>query len=115
MPTTLPESLAEKIIAEKIHEWEVSKATARKARDRETLELHPFLALTRDFGCGEEKLIPLFENRATRSLESTAAMAAIAPALAGLETGMVTWGRALSLPAAANISVPAASARRPAV
>ena len=62
MPTTLPESLAEKIIAEKIHEWEVSKATARKARDRETLELHPFLALTRDFGCGEEKLIPLFEK-----------------------------------------------------
>ena len=42
MPTTLPESLAEKIIAEKIREWEVSKDTARKARDRETLELHPF-------------------------------------------------------------------------
>jgi len=60
MPTTLPESIAEKIIAEKIHEWEVSKDTARKARDRGAL--HPFLALTRDFGCGEEKLIPLFEK-----------------------------------------------------
>ncbi len=57
MPTILTESLAEKIIADKIHEWEVSKDAARKA-----LELHPFLALTRDFGCGEEKLIPLFEK-----------------------------------------------------
>ena len=62
MVTTLPESLAEKIITEKIHEWEISKDSARKARDRENIELHPFLALTRDFGCGEGKLIPLFEK-----------------------------------------------------
>lgn len=58
MPTALPESLAEKIIAEKIQEWEMAKDSARKAR----ADLHPFLALTRDFGCGEEKLIPLFEK-----------------------------------------------------
>ena len=54
MPTTLPESLAEKIIAEKIHEWEVSKD---KARSQKTIEVHPFLALTRDFGCGEENVL----------------------------------------------------------
>lgn len=54
MPTAIPESLAEKIISEKIREWELKK----KKQKEQKIEDHPFLAIARDFGCGEEEIIP---------------------------------------------------------
>jgi len=61
MSTTLPESLAEKIIAEKINEWETGHRDAGRAAG--AIGAHPFLAISRDYGCGEETLIPLFEKK----------------------------------------------------
>ena len=57
MTTTIPESLAEQIIAEKIKEWEAKKARAAAAKDSEEDTVHPFLAVIRDFGCAEEEII----------------------------------------------------------
>ena len=60
MSTTLPESHTEKIIAEKIIEWE----TKKKGLSTQSREFgaHPFIAISRDYGCGEEKLVPQFEK-----------------------------------------------------
>ena len=62
MTTTLPESLTEKIIAEKINEWELKKRQEKIKRDHTKIAVHPFLAVSRDFGCGEEKIIPQLEQ-----------------------------------------------------
>jgi hypothetical protein len=59
MSTTLPESHAEKVIAEKIKEWEDKKKGPRPPKE---IGAHPFIAIARDYGCGEDKLIPLFEK-----------------------------------------------------
>lgn len=60
MSTTLPESLAEKIIAEKVSEWEANKG--RSGKSPREIGSHPFIAVSRDYGCGEETLIPLLEE-----------------------------------------------------
>ncbi len=62
MTTTLPESLTEKIIAEKIKEWELQKQQKKIKSDQTKIKVHPFLAVSRDFGCGEEKIIPQLEQ-----------------------------------------------------
>jgi len=62
MNSTLPESLTEKIIAEKINEWELKKQQEKIKRDQTKIAVHPFLAVSRDFGCGEEKIIPQLEQ-----------------------------------------------------
>jgi len=60
MTNIIPESLAEKIISEKIEEWEEKRKKIQKV---ETLEVHPFLVISRDFGCGEEHIIPALEKK----------------------------------------------------
>ena len=62
MTTTLPESLTEKIIAEKINEWELKKQQEKIKSDQAKIAVYPFLAVSRDFGCGEEKIIPQLEQ-----------------------------------------------------
>ncbi len=62
MTSTLPESLAEKIIAEKIQEWEEKKQRKKERRDQADIIVHPFLGISRDFGCGEETIIPELEK-----------------------------------------------------
>jgi cytidylate kinase len=62
MSSTLPESLTEKIIAEKIKEWQLKKQQNKVKSDQAKIEVHPFLAISRDFGCGEEKIIPHLEQ-----------------------------------------------------
>jgi len=58
MPTTMPETLAEKIIGEKIAEWEAHK----KQENEKKIEIFPFLTISRQFGCGEESLVPELEK-----------------------------------------------------
>jgi cytidylate kinase len=58
MPTTMPETLAEKIIGEKITEWEAHK----KQEKEKKIEIFPFLTISRQFGCGEESLVPELEK-----------------------------------------------------
>ena len=58
MPTTMPETLAEKIIGEKIAEWEAHK----KQEKEKKIETFPFLTISRQFGCGEESLVPELEK-----------------------------------------------------
>ncbi len=58
MPTTMPETLAEKIIGEKIAEWEAHK----KQEKEKKIEIFPFLTISRQFGCGEESLVPELEK-----------------------------------------------------
>ncbi len=58
MPTTMPETLAEKIIGEKIAEWE----THKKQEKEKKIEIFPFLTISRQFGCGEEFLVPELEK-----------------------------------------------------
>lgn len=60
MSATLPESIAEKIIEDKIQEWEAKKTG--RARTATAIGAFPFIAISRDYGCLEEKLIPLFEK-----------------------------------------------------
>lgn len=62
MPTVIPESLAEQIIAEKIREWEAKRKKTREQEDFDKIEVHPFLTISRDFGCGEEEIIPQLEK-----------------------------------------------------
>jgi len=62
MTSTLPEPLAEKMIAEKIQEWEKKKQREKELRDQAGILIHPFLGISRDFGCGEETLVPLLEK-----------------------------------------------------
>ena len=62
MTSTLPETLTEKIIAEKIIEWEIQKQQEKIKSDQAKIEVFPFLAVSRDFGCGEETIIPRLEQ-----------------------------------------------------
>jgi len=62
MSTTMPESLAEQIIAEKIREWELKRKEHKEREERKAIRIHPFLAISRDFGCGEEEIIPALEK-----------------------------------------------------
>ncbi|KMP12290.1 hypothetical protein UR09_01375 [Candidatus Nitromaritima sp. SCGC AAA799-A02] len=62
MPTTMPEALADKIIAQKVSEWETQKKQAKARRERDQIEVFPFLTLSRHFGCGEEVLVPQLEK-----------------------------------------------------
>jgi|TARA_B100000959_G_scaffold286253_1_gene364104 cytidylate kinase len=54
----MPETLAEKIIGEKIAEWEAHK----KQEKEKKIEIFPFLTISRQFGCGEESLVPELEK-----------------------------------------------------
>lgn len=56
---TLPESMVEKIISEKIKEWHQKK---EKKPDGDSLAMFPSVALSREFGCQEEVLIPKLEQ-----------------------------------------------------
>ena len=62
MPTTMPESLADKVIAEKIAGWEESRKQVTVQRDRGTIEIFPFLTVARQLGCGEEALVSQLEK-----------------------------------------------------
>lgn len=59
MPNVMPESLAEQIIAAKIKEWEQKR---KELKNVKSTEIHPFLTISRDFGCGEEEIIPKLEQ-----------------------------------------------------
>ena len=62
MPTTLPEPIADQIIAEKIKEWEQKKQELKVGKGIKEIKPHPFLTLARDFGCREEEIIPGLEK-----------------------------------------------------
>ena len=62
MPTTLPEPIADQIIADKIKEWEQKKQELKVRKDVKEIKLHPFLTIARDFGCREEEIIPGLEK-----------------------------------------------------
>ncbi len=57
MASTVPESIYEKMLAEKVAQWR----TQKEPHAAEPV-VHPFLAISRDFGCGEEELIPKLEK-----------------------------------------------------
>ncbi len=58
MSNVIPESIAEQIIAEKIKEWNDKRKQVKKSQT----EVHHFIAIVRDFGCHEEKIIPQLES-----------------------------------------------------
>jgi len=60
MSEAIPESISEKIISEKISEWEKKKKSGKTASTE--IGQHAFITISRDYGCGEEKLIPLLEK-----------------------------------------------------
>lgn len=62
MPTIIPSSLADQIIAAKISEWEKKRKDAKDSKKNKEIETHPFLTISRDFGCGEEEIIPKLEK-----------------------------------------------------
>ncbi len=62
MPTVIPTSLADQIIAAKISEWEQKRKEAKETKKQKEMETHPFLTISRDFGCGEEEIIPKLEK-----------------------------------------------------
>ena len=62
MPTTLPEPIADQIIADKIKEWEQKKQELKVGKGIKEIKLHPFLTIARDFGCREEEIIPGLEK-----------------------------------------------------
>jgi len=62
MSDVLPAATADKIIAEKIRVWEEKRKQLKEQTDREDIDVFPFLGITRDFGCGEEAIIPLLEK-----------------------------------------------------
>jgi len=57
MSNVIPESIAEQIIAEKIQEWNDKRKGLRQSK----METPHFIAITRDFGCREEEIIPKLE------------------------------------------------------
>jgi hypothetical protein len=59
MVNIIPDALADKIIADKIKEWEEKR---NKGPDIENQKTYPFLTVSRDFGCGEETIIPALEK-----------------------------------------------------
>lgn len=58
MPNVIPESIAEQIITAKIKEWNDKRNNLK----RKESEVHHFIAITRDFGCHEEEIIPELEK-----------------------------------------------------
>ena len=62
MANVLPEVQADKMIQDKISEWETGKERLKTAQKEAAIRVHPFLTVTRDFGCGEENLIPAIEK-----------------------------------------------------
>lgn len=58
MSNIIPESISEQIIAGKIQEWN----DKRKHLKQSSAEAHHFVAITRDFGCHEEEIIPRLEE-----------------------------------------------------
>ncbi len=62
MPTTLPESITDQIIADKIKEWEQKKQDRQAKKEVREIKIHPFLTIARDFGCREEEIIPGLEK-----------------------------------------------------
>ncbi len=62
MANVLPEVQADKMIQDKISEWETGKAQLKTAQKEAAIRAHPFLTVSRDFGCGEETLVPLIEK-----------------------------------------------------
>ena len=62
MTTTLPEPIAEQIIADKIKEWEQKKQELKAGKGIKEIKPHPFLTIARDFGCREEEIIPGLEK-----------------------------------------------------
>jgi cytidylate kinase len=59
MINVIPDTLAEKIISGKIKEWENKRKMEKEAVKRKP---NPFLTISRDFGCGEERIIPALEK-----------------------------------------------------
>ena len=59
MVNIIPAALAEKIISKKIKEWEKKRKMEIEAAERKP---HPFLTISRDFGCGEESIVPALEK-----------------------------------------------------
>jgi len=62
MANVLPEVQADKMIQDKISEWETGKEQLKTAQKEAAIRVHPFLTVSRDFGCGEETLIPSIEK-----------------------------------------------------
>ena len=62
MSDVFPIATAEKIIAEKIQEWEEKRKKQKEQSKGDELNVYPFLAISRDFGCREEEIIPLLEK-----------------------------------------------------
>ena len=62
MANVIPEAQADKMIQDKISEWETAKEQLKAAQKVAAIQVHPFLTVSRDFGCGEESLIPLIEK-----------------------------------------------------
>ena len=62
MSDVLPSATADKIIAGKIREWEEKRKRQKETAEKDAVKIFPFLAITRDFGCGEEAIIPLLEK-----------------------------------------------------
>jgi cytidylate kinase len=62
MPTVIPTSLADQIIAAKISEWEQKRSASKDRKKSKEIQTYPFLTISRDFGCGEEEIIPKLEK-----------------------------------------------------
>ncbi len=62
MANVLPEAQADKMIQDKISEWDTGKKQLKTAQKEAAIQAHPFLTVSRDFGCGEETLIPSIEK-----------------------------------------------------
>lgn len=62
MSDVLPVATTEKIIAQKIQEWEEKRKEEKRQAEKDKITVHPFLGISRDLGCGEEKVIPLLEK-----------------------------------------------------
>lgn len=62
MSDVLPSATADKIIAEKIRVWEENRKKQKEQTKQDSIKVHPFLGIVRDFGCGEEAIIPLLEQ-----------------------------------------------------
>jgi cytidylate kinase-like protein len=62
MANVLPEVQADKMIQDKIKEWETAREQLKTSKKAAAIQVHPFLTISRDFGCGEETLIPLIEK-----------------------------------------------------
>lgn len=61
MSSVMPGSLADQIIAQKIKEWEQKRKAI--AKSQKGIETYPFLTISRDFGCGEDDIIPQLEKK----------------------------------------------------